>query len=376
MATFYLDGTTLANSTSVFDDANLTTCAQDGFYSDGITSRELVNCILLPAQPCGTCAEPCGSTISASGGTGLYKLDIAVGGTPSDVGAIVIRFDPLSVPDGIRATFDGVVYNTLSGENDGYRTASPGGFNFTGNTGSDCNILANSPHTLTVFDYQGGSFQNTGTQEVVTVVAADMNLGGDPDMQTMVIPKTSALPDIVNIEAVGPCTGTGWNIQVNCPTILTGFQGSIVSSTLNCILNPSQTYYRVPVNGSASTFGQFDMIFQTENGANPPADGFINLVGDPHPWIEVQNGVIINQGTCVPNAYIIEDCDTGNLFTVSNSVYGGLSVNDVVQYQQGTPGAGTTFCGTITSKVNRATFDATLASGITYVCGDTVHCNI
>ena len=35
MSTFYINGTTLANSTTVFIDAGLITCAPDGFYSDG-----------------------------------------------------------------------------------------------------------------------------------------------------------------------------------------------------------------------------------------------------------------------------------------------------------------------------------------------------
>ena len=42
MANFYIDGTTLSNSTAIFDDQGLTTCAAAGFYSDGIISREQV----------------------------------------------------------------------------------------------------------------------------------------------------------------------------------------------------------------------------------------------------------------------------------------------------------------------------------------------
>jgi hypothetical protein len=34
--TYYLNGPTLETATSVFTDADLTTCAPDGFYSDGV----------------------------------------------------------------------------------------------------------------------------------------------------------------------------------------------------------------------------------------------------------------------------------------------------------------------------------------------------
>lgn len=57
MAVYYLDGTTLSDSTSVYTDAQMTTCAPDGFYSNGVIVRELSNCVLLPEQSCPDCTE-------------------------------------------------------------------------------------------------------------------------------------------------------------------------------------------------------------------------------------------------------------------------------------------------------------------------------
>jgi hypothetical protein len=54
---YYLNGPSLGSSTAVFTDVDLTVCAPDGFYSDGIISREQVNCILLPQQVCSNCTE-------------------------------------------------------------------------------------------------------------------------------------------------------------------------------------------------------------------------------------------------------------------------------------------------------------------------------
>ena len=50
MALYYLDGSTLSDSTAVYTDVGLTICAADGFYADGTIVRELSSCLLLPAQ--------------------------------------------------------------------------------------------------------------------------------------------------------------------------------------------------------------------------------------------------------------------------------------------------------------------------------------
>ena len=57
MAIYYLDGDTLSNSSAVFTDESMTTCAPDGFYSDGTIVRELSGCSLLPAEDCPNCGE-------------------------------------------------------------------------------------------------------------------------------------------------------------------------------------------------------------------------------------------------------------------------------------------------------------------------------
>ena len=71
MANFYIDGTTLDNSTAIYTDDALTICAPAAFYSDGFTSREQVvtgsTCQLLPPQTCPSCATPCGTLISITG---------------------------------------------------------------------------------------------------------------------------------------------------------------------------------------------------------------------------------------------------------------------------------------------------------------------
>tara|TARA_B110000908_G_C10202621_1_gene426068 strand:- start:500 stop:985 length:486 start_codon:yes stop_codon:yes gene_type:complete len=52
LETYYLNGPDLASSTAIFTDIGMDTCAPDGFYSDENIARELINCVLQPAQNC------------------------------------------------------------------------------------------------------------------------------------------------------------------------------------------------------------------------------------------------------------------------------------------------------------------------------------
>lgn len=53
--TYYLDAPSLSSASVVYDDANLTTVAADGFYSDGTIVREQSSGILLPQVACPSC---------------------------------------------------------------------------------------------------------------------------------------------------------------------------------------------------------------------------------------------------------------------------------------------------------------------------------
>jgi hypothetical protein len=53
--TFYLNDA-FSTATAIFTDINLTTFADDGFYSTGGIIREWVGGVLLPSQPCNSCS--------------------------------------------------------------------------------------------------------------------------------------------------------------------------------------------------------------------------------------------------------------------------------------------------------------------------------
>ncbi len=68
----FLNGPTLSSATAVFIDDALTTCAPDGFYSDGSVVREQVDCVLLPPVICPSCTTPCNTNIVGEGAEGTY----------------------------------------------------------------------------------------------------------------------------------------------------------------------------------------------------------------------------------------------------------------------------------------------------------------
>ena len=199
-SSYYLNAPSLGSATAIFTDNALSICAPDGFYSNGSIVREQVGCVLLPQQTCPACATPCGETINASGAQGVYLIDLETGTTGGDIGAIVIRFDPYDIPDGIRATLGANVYNKLTSSVDGlHQSSTSGNFTYVGATGDDCGISGTTYPALTEFSYDGTTFVATGNTQSITVNAGDVSLGASaPGNCLMVIPKLTPSPSIIN----------------------------------------------------------------------------------------------------------------------------------------------------------------------------------
>jgi|TARA_R110000744_G_scaffold300869_1_gene409991 hypothetical protein len=69
----------------------------------------------------------------------------------------------------------------------------------------------------------------------------------------------------------------------------------------------------------------------------------------------------------------VSACQGGVDWTMENTY--NHSVNEIVQYQQGVPGSGVIWCGTVEEIDLSTTPDATVYGAITRECGDTVHCH-
>ncbi len=309
MAIYYLNGTTLENSTSIYTDAALTTCASDGFYADGSgIVRELSSCILGPVQTCPTCLTACGGApITYSLGEGVFLLDIDLGDTVSDVGAAIVKFTPANIPDGIKATYNGVVYNKFSLDNatvGGYKGSTVAdGYTYLGYDSATCVPVAGTTYSnLTKYRYNGTSFVDTGTTEDITPQAGELQFStvANPGTFYMVIPKVSQSIKELNIEIAGVCTATAFTVEVECPVLLTSFLSSVRGNTqiqacgFSVISTP---IYNAPVSGTAGNPAVNDWVFSDAYGENVLAQGFYKI--NALEFIEVDaNGIIIQRANC------------------------------------------------------------------------------
>lgn len=312
-STYYLDAPSLSSATVVYSNAALTTIAADGFYSDGAIVREQVSGVLLPQQTCPACAVPCGGSINESGVQGIYYLNTELG---TDIGAVVIAFDPYSVPDGILAVYNSTIYNGLSSPEHGWLQGTPGLPTYIGSVGADCGIVAGSPYTLSEFEYDGTSFVSLGTTTSVSVLSGQMDLTSiGPGTSIMVIPKTAASPSILNLSFIGPCSGTVFDISVSCPAALPSFDSSTVNvdSATACADTVDQTYYVAYVNGGTGVLGLYDLVFSDANGEFKLGAGYYKTTdAGTNEWFQVDaNGVIIAFGDCVEPPAESYNCVSG-----------------------------------------------------------------
>lgn len=305
-STYYLNAANLATATSVYLDAALSLIAPDGFYSDGAISREQSLGTLLPVESCGDCGTPCDeTTISNSGDQGLYLINLNVG---SGVGAIVIRFDPYNVPDGIKAVYDGNTYNALSSLGEGLlKSTNPAGFTVIGNSINDCGLSGNTTNIPAAVEYlfDGTSFLPTGNTQSVTISPGDVVLTPSaPGSSVMVIPKVNIAPSIVNISIISACIGRAtWDIVAPCPESLNVFSSSVgfITGAIPCSTARLNAYYFAsPDILNPSVFGLNCLVFQDPYGAMPLANGFYYMTVTSYTGvIEVQNGVVIDLLSCI-----------------------------------------------------------------------------
>jgi hypothetical protein len=296
---YFLDGGTLLDSTTVYLNSGLSIVAPDGYYSDGFNIRRQTGGVLEPSQPCPACGVLCGGQINGSGNQGEYLLEIDTGSLPTAVGAIVIQFNPLSVPDAIVAELDGVLYNEVSSPNFGYLAGTPGLATFLGATSGDCGI-SGSTYTLNINQWNGTAFVPTGTTDTITVAPGQMQLTASPPGScVMVIPKTNATPSLLTVRCYGVCGGTVFNINIACPFKIKSVKSSIKFTTPDdpglCLTGLTSKLYPVRVTGVSPYLDLHDWVFLDEFGATKAPDGFYrtnNLVA-PNDTIEVANGVVV-----------------------------------------------------------------------------------
>jgi hypothetical protein len=305
-STFYLNAATLSLATSVYLDTSLLLIAPDGYYGDGTVIRQQSSGILINSTP-DLCSAPCGPNISAPGVQGLYLASVNLGDT---LGAVIVKFFVINVPDGFRAIYNGTTYNKLSSNIDGlHQSTTPGNFTVVGDTASTGTCSSSwypAGGSLVLNEYvYDGTFVATGNTPSTTIAIGDISLTtGSPELCVMVIPKLAASPNLINFEVFGGCTSTGWDVEVECPASLPSFSTSVSfpTGTIPCSTTIDQTCYFAKVHLAIDSYvGLYDYVFTDANGQFPLADGFYltNNVAAPNKVIRVTNGLITGITNCV-----------------------------------------------------------------------------
>jgi hypothetical protein len=307
MPTFFLNGTTLLNSTAVFLDSEQLICAPDGYYSDGVIVREQLGCRLILTLGCPSCTSDCpivADNIFFATQKLVYSLSTD---TSFGTGAILINFNTNNIVNGIIVELNGSYYNELSSPVHGYLAAPPGLVTYIGRSDNAC-FCPTLPFTGCSYvvgkrNWNGTSFVSIPGTETVNITISNLELTptGSGDC-VMVIPKTSTGIQTINVYVYKICYQNNFNLEVSCVEPLPTFQASDrfdspsdpgfceASSTAN-------TFYVAKVSTlfPYPTIAPLDWVFQDENGENKLADGYYktnNLSSPPYDTILVANGVV------------------------------------------------------------------------------------
>lgn len=334
---YYLDAPTLAQATAVYANAALTTCAPNGVYSDGVVTRVQTACVLGPEKNCPSCGSGCDSNFNEGKiGNGVFLSTIDLGNSIGDIGAVIIKFDATTYPNGFKAVYDGITYNSFSSPIYGYMTAPAGLPVYIGDEDNDCTIggITTVSFILDNNDWNGTGYTYNGTTSIVSVLPSQTNLTVNPPGEcVMVIPKVNLNPSSLDITVEGPC-GAAFELYVSCPTVLFPTYTSQVAPTaeLVCEYQDDLIYYNYPVNGNGVTLGLFDWVFIDPYGESVVTDGYYHaptMLPAAYDWFLAQNGVIIQMGQCAYNAYVITRCADGFNLVASTGV-GPVSIGDFV----------------------------------------------
>jgi hypothetical protein len=302
-ATFYLDASSLGFATAVYTDGALVTPAAAGWYSDGVISRYQTITSTLPSlglsQNCENCNPSGDGTVSTDGSTGmgLYDATFEVGAA---TGAMVIKYNPNSVPNGILAKYNSVSYNKLSSQSFG-KLESTVSTNFTiaGQASSQCSGIVGTKDYLK-YIANGSSYDLQSGSQSVTIASGDLNLTTtNPGFCVMVIPKLAATPATVDIEIIAPCeNGLNFAIIAKTPAAIPATVTSAVlaSSVAACAAAKATNHYIVNTDAVSGGKPQiYGFVFTDANGVTPAADGFI---ADSADYFQISDGIIIATGSC------------------------------------------------------------------------------
>ena len=320
MAIYYIDSENFSTATAVYTSAALTTKAADGYYQYCGVLRQQSSGFLLPEISCDDlsvgCVVTCGTQVSTNlsgNNNGMYEFEVDLS---NRVGAIRVEMNVLLAQSSTAFIFqlgEDAYPNPAYGNRGSrsaqgllaaYGSATPISERYTfGTAGNPCNAAGTIVTNLKLFQYYNSAWNWTNITNSEYITEA-VNILSDPGTMVLYIPKTN--PDITLLRAriVEACATGGYNSRatVFCPALLNGFTSTTMyaSSGAACAASRNNVIYQGHVNGVAgASFGLYDWVFADEYSQNLVADGYYALdYGTPKAWIQVQNGIVIQIGTC------------------------------------------------------------------------------
>jgi hypothetical protein len=317
---YYINAPTLSAATAVYTNAAMTICADDGYYADGPVVRQQVGCVLLPAEECPLCSIDCDAQWNGAVNKGVYYFSVNLRST---TGPVLISFSPSQQPNGIEATFDSTVYNTVVSPLFGALSAPAGLPVFVGLDTEDCGIVGT--HTLEEYALRTDGMHDLGTTDVVNVAASQMQLTWSaPGICTMVIPKPNPTPTTLTVKVIAPCEYDIFRINISCPDSSSVYEipGNTEGGPGELICGyptGSISYYVIPVNGDGTELGLYDFMYYDDTCTTPLVDNYY-LSGScpsPYQWFRIENGIIVEFGDCESTfKYSVQNCLTGDVIIV------------------------------------------------------------
>ena len=309
--TYFIDqGTTFDTTTGLYTDATGQTKAPDDTYrvSGTNTFRVQSGGTLAAVASCPTCPVSCGEITIPNGNKGSYNLNVTLG---TDIGSVVVYFNPATVPDGVRGVYDSTSYNALASPTNGYIKTTSGvanAFTIIGNGADAC--LPSTPNT-TLYNFYDAIVSNAWVQngtESVTINTGDVQGGGSNEYSSLVIPKPNANPQTMDLKALGPCTGTVFGLEIVCPAALPSWSTSTIAqngSSASACAGSGATGFFAKQYTDRNNAGVVlpilhNWVFSDNTGATVLPNGFYKITATT--VAQVANGVVTAITTCASSS--------------------------------------------------------------------------
>ena len=292
--TYYINSDSFLTATSIYTDAALTTFAPDGYYKDCGVVRYLTSGVLGDTVACPSCAGDCDTTYTMSE-QGVYSFNVELGGT---LGVSSVLFNTSDAPCGIYVTYNGTTF-TSGVDGTGSLIDGP----YFGVSADDCGLVANSPHTLTSYEYNSvsTSFQPVGTSSVA-ITAGQLGLtAGNPGTLFFVFSYNDATVTQANITVINVCKDSASSAVVRCGVRAGSYQSSARDEdpTAACALDINERYYLVPADGVGTEPATGDRVYQDIKCRVPLEDGFYSAtIGGVKKSYEVVSGAVQTIANC------------------------------------------------------------------------------